>query len=85
MYLKNDLIQYVCSHVLLKFTNRNAQQKNIYSKSTIDTIENNKDGFIDVVLVFLLSTLNIFHTFSSVSIVDLEQVIVCWLESHDWK
>ena len=48
-------------------------------------MENNKDGFIDVVLVFLLSTLNIFHTFSSVSIVDLEQVIVPCLESHDWK
>ena len=32
----------------------------------------------DVVLVFLLLTLNIFHTFSSVSIVDFEQVDVSW-------
>ena len=33
---------------------------------------------IDVFLVSLLFTLNIFHTFSSVFIVDLEQVNVCW-------
>ena len=33
---------------------------------------------IDVVLVPLLLTLNISHTFSKVSIVDFEQVSVCW-------
>ena len=33
---------------------------------------------IDIVLVFLLLTLYIFHTFSSVSIVDFEQVDVSW-------
>ena len=32
----------------------------------------------DVVLVFLLLTLNIFHTFSSVSIVDFELVNLSW-------
>ena len=31
-----------------------------------------------VVLVFLLLTLNIFHTFFSVSIVDFEQANVSW-------
>ena len=39
-----------------------------------DVIEDN-----DVVLVFLLSTLNVFHTFFfSVSIVDFEQVNISW-------
>ena len=33
----------------------------------------------DVALVFLLYTMNIFHTFSSASIVDLEQVNVNWV------
>ena len=34
---------------------------------------------IKVILVFLVLTLNIiFYIFSSVSIVDFEQVIVCW-------
>ena len=33
----------------------------------------------DVVLVFLLLTLNIFHTFSSLPIVEFEQVYVNWL------
>ena len=32
----------------------------------------------NVVLVFLLLTLNIFHTFFSVSIVDFEQIIISW-------
>ena len=32
-----------------------------------------------VVLVFLLLTLNIFHTFFSVSMVDYEQVNVWWV------
>ena len=41
---------------------------------------NNKNtrNVIDVVLVFLLLTLNIFHTFSSVSIADFEQVNISW-------
>ena len=42
------------------FTNRVVQQKNTYSKSMIETIRNNKDDDIDVVLVSLLSILNIF-------------------------
>ena len=34
-----------------------------------------------MVRVFLLLTLNIFHTFSSASIVDSEQVNVSWAET----
>ena len=37
---------------------------------------------IDVILVFLLITLNIFHTFCSVAIGDFgdfEQVTFCWI------
>ena len=33
----------------------------------------------DVVLMFLLLTLNIFHTFSTVILVDIEQVNVSWI------
>ena len=35
----------------------------------------------DVILVFLLLTLNIFHTFSSISIVDFERINVSWVVS----
>ena len=39
-----------------------------------------------VVLVFLLLTLNIFHTFSSAFIVDFEQVNVSWdIPSNTWQ
>ena len=34
---------------------------------------------VDVILVFLLLTLNIFHTFSSVPVVDFKQVNVSWV------
>ena len=34
---------------------------------------------IAVFLVFLLLTMNIFHTFFSVSVVDFEQVNVSWV------
>ena len=34
----------------------------------------------DIVLVFLLLTLNVFHSFFSASIVDFEQVNVCWVK-----
>ena len=33
---------------------------------------------LDVVVVFLLLTLNMFHTFSGVCVVDFEQVNVTW-------
>ena len=36
----------------------------------------------DVVLMFLWLTLNIFTTFSSVSIVDFEHVNVSWEQDH---
>ena len=52
------------------------QETIIYLKSTIETRE--KNHAIDVVLVSLLLTLNIFHTFFSVSIVEFEQVNVFW-------
>ena len=49
------------------------------SKSAIETLEKDQHDVIDFVLVFLLLTLNIFHTFfSSVSIVDFEQVNISW-------
>ena len=37
-----------------------------------------QNDIIDVFLVSLLLTLNIFLTFSTVSIVDFEQINVCW-------
>ena len=46
----------------------------ICSKLTIK----HQNNVIDVILMFLLLTMNIFHTFSSVSIVDFEQVNVSW-------
>ena len=64
-----------------------------YSKSTIETLEKDvkyvqsqqykhQNDATDVVLVFLLLTLNIFHTFFSVSYVDFEQVnFVSWVPS----
>ena len=48
-----------------------------FSKDTKDT--HNSPLVNNVVLVFLLLTLNIFHTFSSVSIVDFEQ------ENGNWE
>ena len=36
----------------------------------------------DVVLTFLLLTLNIFHTFSSASIAHFEQVNIRWEDLH---
>ena len=45
--------------------------------------KNTRTTFIDVFLVFLLVTLNIFHTFSSISIVDFEQVNVSWVCSNN--
>ena len=39
----------------------------------------NKNDVHDVVLVFLLLTLNIFHTIFIVSIVDFEQVNINWV------
>ena len=39
---------------------------------------------IDVVLVFLLITLNIFHTFFCVSIADFEQVNGTWEETNKY-
>ena len=38
------------------------------------TIKTHQKHVNDVVMVFLLLTLNLFHTFFSVSIVDFEQV-----------
>ena len=47
------------------------------SKSTVETLEERVKK--DVVLVFLLLTLNIFYTFSSVSVDDFEQVNASWV------
>ena len=40
---------------------------------------NTEKNVNDIVVVFLLLTLNVFHTFFSVSIVDFEQVSICWV------
>ena len=67
---------YPVNIYLFKFNNRNTRKWcGICSKLIIKTPEH----VIDVVLVFLLLTLNIFHTshlFSSVSIVEVEQLNV---------
>ena len=48
-----------------------------------------QNDVIDVVLVFLLLTLNIFHIFFYVSIVGFEQVnvswVICSIQSQQWK
>ena len=65
----------------------NAQLKFTCSYSTTETLEKgvcsklaikHQNDVTDVVLVFLLLTLNIFHKFS-VSIVDFEQVNITWV------
>ena len=58
--------------------NKNTQKWcEVCSKLTIKTLNKHKKH--DVVLVFLLLTLNIFHSFFSVSIVGFEQVKVSWI------
>ena len=64
------------SKYMLRFSNRNTRNRfEICSKLTIK----HQNDVNDIVLVFLLLTLNIFHFFFSVSIVDFEQVNVSWL------
>ena len=58
---------YPANIYLFKVNNRNTGKKCEYK------------NVIDVALVFLLLTLNRFHTFSGVTIVNLEQVIRSWL------
>ena len=59
-----------------KLSNNKAELKKsvAYKKNRVNH-ENDVNG---VVLVFLLLTLNIFHTFFSVFVVDFEQVNVSW-------
>ena len=59
-----------------KLSNNKAELKKsvAYKKNRVNH-ENDVNG---VVLVFLLLTLNIFHTFFSVFVVDFEQVNVNW-------
>ena len=58
--------------VFVQIIIRNTRKRlEIYSEFTVKTTEN----VIDFVLVFSLLTLNIFHTFFSVSIVNFEQVL----------
>ena len=42
-------------------------------------MKNDQNDIIDVVLVFLLLTLNIFHTVSSASIINFEEVNFSWV------
>ena len=53
---------------MFKVNNRNIRKRWIKTPEDV----------VDAVLVFLLLTLNIFHTFSSVSIVDFQQVNGSW-------
>ena len=48
------------------------------------TIKHRND-IIDVVLAFLLLTLNIIKLFSSVSIIEFEQITVSWVFSQFYK
>ena len=67
--------EYPTNTYLLKFNNRNTRKRyEICSKSIIKTTED----VTDVFLLFLLLTLTYFTPFPSVSIVDSEQVNVCW-------
>ena len=62
-------------HYLFKVEKRNTRKRcEICSKLTITYIT----IIIDVILVFLMLTLNIFQTFSGVSIVDFERLNVSW-------
>ena len=61
---------------LFKVNNRNTRKRHeISSKLTIRKPEQRQWRL----LIFLLLTLNIFTTFSSVSIIDFEQVNVSWI------
>ena len=42
-------------------------------------MKNDQSDILDVVLVFLLLTLNIFHSVSSVSIINFEEVNFSWV------
>ena len=68
-----------------------SQETNTGSKSTTETLEKyvkhvqsyqgwQINELSDVVVVYLLLTLSIFRFFSTVSIVDFEQVNICWNE-----
>ena len=45
-------------------------------------VNDKNNNVIDVILVSSLLTLNIFNTYSTVSIVDIEQVIVPWVSKN---
>ena len=58
----------------------------LFNTKKLKTLVNNKDtritnDMVDVILVSLLLTLNIFIPFSSVFIAAFEQVNVCWDET----
>ena len=71
--------EYRADMYLLKVSNRNTRKMwGIYSKLTIKSSKR-RHHHNDVVLLFLLLTLNMFYNLSSVSIVEFEQVNVCWV------
>ena len=71
--------EYQANMYLLKVNNRNIREIwGIYSKLTIKSSKR-RHHHNDVVLLFLLLTLNMFYNLSSVSIVEFEQVNVCWV------
>ena len=68
---------YPANIYLIKFNNRNTRKKcEICPKLAMKTSEQSHVNDVDLVL--LLLTLNIFHTFSSFSIVDFAQVNISW-------
>ena len=68
-----SLQTYAANICLFKVRNKNNRKKcGICSKLT----KKHQNDVNDVVLVFLLLTLNIFHTFFNVSTVDFEQANV---------
>ena len=71
-------IAFPANIYLFKVNNRSVRQRcEICFTLTIKTPEH----VSDVVLVFLLLTLNIFHTYFNVYIVVFEQVNVIWVNS----
>ena len=63
---------------LLKVNNRSTRRR--YEACSQLTIKNNRTTSMTSFWCFILLTLNTLHTFSSVSIVDSEQVNVSWID-----
>ena len=56
--------------------------RNMFKVNNKDIRNDDVNDVNDVVLLFLLLTLNIFQTICSVFIVNFEQVFVCWVTTN---